>query len=144
MQAIYRASGLAAACEQYGAALYTGCRALPRKAQGVRVHEFNLIEPVHEADFIIDLPKIKTHVMTGMSCAVKNLFGTVPGLQKAELHMRFPEKQAFGEMLVDLCETVRPSLVIADGILAMEASRARWGCCWAARTRIRSTLPCAA
>ena len=120
MQAIYRASGLAAACEQYGAALYTGCRALPRKAQGVRVHEFNLIEPVHEADFIIDLPKIKTHVMTGMSCAVKNLFGTVPGLQKAELHMRFPEKQAFGEMLVDLCETVRPSLVIADGILAME------------------------
>lgn len=120
MKAIYRTSGLAAVCEQYGVALYTECKALPRKTEGVRVHEFNLIEPVHEADFIIDLPKIKTHVMTGMSCAVKNLFGTIPGLQKAELHMRFPEKEAFGEMLVDLCETVRPNLVIADGVLAME------------------------
>ena len=55
-----------------------------------------------------------------MSCAVKNLFGTVPGLQKAEFHMRFPEKEPFGEMLVDLCETVRPQLIIADGVLAME------------------------
>lgn len=120
MRAIYRTSGLAEACERYGAALYTDCNALPRKTQGLRVREFNLIEPVHEADFIIDLPKVKTHVMTGMSCAVKNLFGTIPGLQKAELHMRFPEKEAFGEMLVDLCEAVRPNLVIADGILAME------------------------
>ena len=69
---------------------------------------------------IRDRPKVKTHVMTGMSCAVKNLFGTVPGLQKAEFHMRFPEKEPFGEMLVDLCETVRPQLIIADGVLAME------------------------
>ena len=58
--------------------------------------------------------------MTGMTCAVKNLFGTVPGLQKAEFHMRFPDKERFGGMLVDLCETVRPALVIADGVLAME------------------------
>ena len=120
MKAIYRTSGLEAVCGKYGVALYTGCRARERRTDGVRVREFNLIEPVHEAGFIIDLPKIKTHVMTGMSCAVKNLFGTIPGLQKAEMHMRFPEKERFGEMLVDLCETVRPDLVIADGILAME------------------------
>lgn len=120
MKSIYQVSGMAVVCAQYGAALYTDCRALPRKTQGARVHEFNLIEPVHEADFIIDLPKIKTHVMTNMTCAVKNLFGTIPGLQKAELHTRFPEKKDFGEMLVDLCETVRPNLVIADGVLAME------------------------
>ena len=80
-----------------------------RKTDGVRVKEFSLLRPVLEADFIIDLPKVKTHVMTGMYCAVKNLFGTVPGLQKAEFHMRFPEKEPFGEMLVDLCETVRPA-----------------------------------
>ncbi len=120
MRAIYQTSGLAAVCERCGASLYTECRAAPRKTDGVRVREFNLIEPVHEADFIINLPKLKTHVMMEMSCAVKNLFGTIPGLQKAELHMRFPEKDAFGEMLVDLCETVRPGLTVVDGVLAME------------------------
>lgn len=120
MKSIYQVSGLAAVCARHGVEAYTACKAAPRKADGRRVHTFNLLEPVHKADFIIDLPKLKTHVMTGMSCAVKNLFGTIPGLQKAEMHMRFPEKGPFGEMLVDLCEAVRPDLVIADGILAME------------------------
>ena len=120
MKSIYKASGLLAVCERHGALAYTACEAAPRKTDGVRVKEFSLLRPVLEADFIIDLPKFKTHVMTGMSCAVKNLFGTVPGLQKAEFHMRFPEKEPFGEMLVDLCETVRPQLIIADGVLAME------------------------
>ena len=120
MKSIYKASGLLAVCERHGALAYTACEAAPRKTDGVRVKEFSLLRPVLEADFIIDLPKVKTHVMTGMSCAVKNLFGTVPGLQKAEFHMRFPEKEPFGEMLVDLCETVRPQLIIADGVLAME------------------------
>ena len=47
----------------------------------------SLLRPVLEADFISDLPKVKTHVMTGMSCAVKNLFGTVPGLQLSLIHI---------------------------------------------------------
>lgn len=120
MKAIYQVSGLAEVCARHGVTAYDACKSAPRKTEGKLVHAFNLLEPVHEAEFIIDLPKIKTHVMTGMSCAVKNLFGTIPGLQKAEMHMRFPQKEAFGEMLVDLCETVRPALVIADGVLAME------------------------
>lgn len=120
MKNIYKASGIAQVCSRYQAQIYTECESAPRRTEGVRVREFNLIRPVHDADFIIDLPKIKTHVMTGMTCAVKNLFGTVPGLQKAEFHMRFPEKEPFGEMLVDLCEAVHPDLVIADGIAAME------------------------
>ncbi|MFR1785032.1 MAG: DUF362 domain-containing protein [Ruthenibacterium lactatiformans] len=117
MKSIYKASGLLAVCERHGA-LATRRARQRRETDGVRVKEFSLLRPVLEAD-IIDLPKVKTHVMTGMSCAVKNLFGTVPGLQ-AEFHMRFPEKEPFGEMLVDLCETVRPQLIIADGVLAME------------------------
>ena len=58
--------------------------------------------------------------MVGMTCAVKNLFGTVPGLSKAEFHMRFPTPEDFGSMLADLCEAVRPDMVVADGIVAME------------------------
>ena len=122
MRAVYRQSGLAAVCEETGAKLYDACRWGRRASpEGwAQVSSFELIEPVLEADFIVDLPKVKTHVMTGMSCAVKNLFGTVPGLQKAEFHMRFPDKQPFGRMLADLYAAVAPSLVVADGVLAME------------------------
>lgn len=120
MKSIYKTSGLTAVCEALGAQLYTACQSAPQKTNGVLVRQFELIAPVLETDFLIDLCKVKTHVMTGMTCAVKNLFGCVPGLQKAELHMRFPEKERFGQMLVDLCEAVRPALVIADGVVAME------------------------
>lgn len=120
MDSIYRASGLAAVCEAEGVRLWPGIDSGPRKADGVLVHEFNLLAPVLESDFIIDLPKVKSHVMTGMTCAVKNIFGCIPGLQKAELHMRFPDRAQFGQMLCDLYETVAPKLVIADGIIGME------------------------
>ena len=120
MRAVYEQSGVAAVCKEAGAALYLGCKAGMRKTQGERVRSFDLMEPVLDADFIIDIPKVKTHVMVGMTCAVKNLFGTVPGLSKAEFHMRFPAPEDFGSMLADLCEAVRPDMVVADGIVAME------------------------
>ena len=58
--------------------------------------------------------------MMGYSGAVKNLFGVVPGLLKPELHSRYPEKEPFAEMLVDLCEYVHPDFSIIDAIDAME------------------------
>lgn len=121
MRALYRASGLAAVCEELQVELWQKTTSGPRAAaQGVLVHEFELIDPVRESDFIIDLPKFKTHVMTGLTAAVKNLFGCIPGLQKAEMHMRFPDRRQFGEMLCDLCTAVAPGLVVVDGVLSME------------------------
>lgn len=120
MRSVYQASGLSWECRSLETQVYTECRSGIRAAQGKLVRQFQLLEPVLQADFIVNVPKLKTHVMTGMSCAVKNLFGTVPGLQKAEFHMRFPEKESFGDMLVDLCETVKPDLTVVDGVLAME------------------------
>lgn len=84
------------------------------------VRSFPIITPVHEADFIISLPKLKTHCMTTLSGAVKNLFGTIPGLTKPEFHYRFPEKERFCTMLVDLALTVKPDLTIVDAVDAME------------------------
>lgn len=51
--------------------------------------------------------------------AVKNLFGCVPGMQKPEFHMRFPERGGTNHMLVDLCETVKPDMHIMDGLLSV-------------------------
>ena len=121
MKGIYRTCGMEAVCQAEGADLWLGTESGERSAPaGGLVSRFTLIQPVLEADFIIDLPKLKTHVMTGATAAVKNLFGCVPGLQKAEFHMRFPEKEHFGNMLIDLLGTVRPDMAILDAVVALE------------------------
>ena len=87
---------------------------------GKTVREFELISPVFDADFIISAAKLKTHAHTGLSGAVKNLFGTVPGLMKPEFHFRLQERDPFCDMLIDLCECVKPSLAIVDAVWSME------------------------
>lgn len=120
LRSIYKVSGLTDVCREEGAALYTDCKSREVPAKGQVVKQFNLLEPVLDCDVIINLPKLKTHMMTGLSAATKNLFGCIPGLQKAEWHMRFPDKERFGGMLVDLLCTVKPGFAILDGILAQE------------------------
>ena len=73
-------------------------------------------------DAIINISKLKTHAMMGMSCAVKNMFGTIPGTTKPEYHMRFPVESAFANVMVDLNEFFKPALYIVDGIDGMEGN----------------------
>lgn len=89
-------------------------------SEGKEVRSFPIITPIKNADFIISLPKLKTHCMTTLSGAVKNLFGTIPGLTKPEFHYRFPQKERFCRMLVDLALTVKPNLTIVDAVDSME------------------------
>lgn len=99
---------------------------------------FNLIDPVADAQLIINLSKLKTHGMTTMSGGIKNLFGTIPGLQKPEMHYLYPEKQDFSGMLVDLSTLVAPAVTVIDAIEAMEGEGPasgtvrRMGCLFAA------------
>ncbi|MFR5604232.1 MAG: DUF362 domain-containing protein [Acutalibacteraceae bacterium] len=125
MKSVFRACGYTAAAEQYGFSLYTECRSqtveLPR---GVRCGALSVLEPFvqpREA-LVVNIAKLKTHGMMGYSGAVKNLFGTVPGLMKPELHCRYPEKEPFAEMLVDLCDYIRADFSFIDGIEAMEGN----------------------
>ena len=119
---IYTACGLREAAGHTGMKLNlgTGCRAVASGVPDSLCGSFNIIDPVREADVVINLPKLKTHGMMTLSGGVKNLFGCVPGLQKPELHFRFPEKDRFGRMLVELAETVCPQLTIVDAVVAME------------------------
>ena len=120
MESLYQACGFRQVAEETGVLLYTACESGTRECKGQLVRQFELIQPILEADYILNLPKFKTHVLTGMSGGVKNLLGCVPGMKKAEFHMRFPQKEHFGQMLVDLCECVKPQLHLVDGILGME------------------------
>lgn len=121
MKSLYQGCGLTKVAQEEGVSLYTACESEVCPVESGRVvTEFDILKPVLEADFIINLPKMKTHVMTGMTAACKNMFGVIPGLKKSEWHMRFPDKERFGHMLIDLLETITPDMAILDGILAME------------------------
>ncbi len=90
--------------------------------KGFSVRSFNLITPVLQADYIINLPKLKTHAMTTVSAGVKNLFGAIPGLQKPGMHRRFPELAGFVRMLCELAATISPGLTILDAVDSMEGN----------------------
>ncbi len=121
MKALYHGCQLTEVCQQAGIEMYTACEtSILRTPNGKVVKEFEILTPILDADFIINLPKFKSHVMTGMTAACKNMFGAIPGLKKSEWHMRFPDKERFGDMLIDLLENLKPDLAILDGILAME------------------------
>ena len=122
LEAIYAATGMARVASETGAklALSTGWETVPNTVPNSLCKEFNIISPVRQADFIINLPKLKTHVLTALSGGVKNLFGCVPGLQKPEMHLRFPDSERFGRMLLELAGCVCPALTIADAVVSME------------------------
>lgn len=76
-----------------------------------------------EADVIINLPKLKSHVQLTMTMGVKNLFGCVPGKMKAWWHMEAGKDSArFGQMLVETARAINPDLTILDGIIAHEGN----------------------
>ncbi len=83
---------------------------------------FYISKPVLEADIIINLPKLKTHSLTLLTCAVKNMFGVIPGFRKGEQHKLFPKSGEFARMLVNLYKLVTPSLNIVDAVVAMEGN----------------------
>jgi uncharacterized protein (DUF362 family) len=72
-----------------------------------------------QADFIVSMPKLKTHHWAGMTASMKNFFGTVPGAvygwPKNILHAKGIENS-----ILDLNATIRPHFTIVDGVTAME------------------------
>lgn len=76
-----------------------------------------------EADVVINLPKIKSHMQLTMTMGVKNLFGCVPGKMKAWWHMEAGKNaEYFGQMLVETAKAIQPNLTIIDGIIGHEGN----------------------
>ncbi|MBU0699533.1 MAG: DUF362 domain-containing protein [Pseudomonadota bacterium] len=74
-----------------------------------------------EADIVINLPKLKTHVGMLLTLGVKNLFGCIVGLRKPKWHLRIGlDRDMFARLLVQIYHAIDPSITIVDGILALE------------------------
>ncbi|MFH0763043.1 MAG: DUF362 domain-containing protein [Candidatus Omnitrophota bacterium] len=97
--------------------------------EGVNLVEFNkrrmrrgipLAAMLDDCDFLVNLPKFKTHNFTLLTGAIKNLFGLVVETYKTEIHKNYFRVKDFSKILVDIYQEAKPCLTIVDGIVAME------------------------
>jgi uncharacterized protein (DUF362 family)/NAD-dependent dihydropyrimidine dehydrogenase PreA subunit len=88
--------------------------------QGMKIKRFLIMRPALHVDAVVSISKLKTHLFTYLTGGTKNLFGLVPGLEKATFHGRLPEPDDFGRMLVDLNELIKPKLQVMDAVVGME------------------------
>ena len=99
-------------------------------SQGNTVHnpendfakQFEIANAVTESDSIISISKMKTHQLTRITGAIKNIFGCVNGFNKGASHVKFSDGESFSKMLIDLVKTIKPKLNIMDGVVAMEGN----------------------
>ena len=94
-------AGIAAEAEKLGIPLadFVNGQEVPFP-KGMLIKQFLLAKGVLEADAVVCLPKFKTHALTRITGAVKNLFGCIPGLTKSEFHANLMNEVQFGRMLL--------------------------------------------
>jgi uncharacterized protein (DUF362 family)/ferredoxin len=121
LKKIYRSSGMDKAALKAGVELNLDTTARPvHHADGVLTKHFDIITPVYEADAVFNLCKMKTHLFTMMTGAVKNIFGVIPGLLKPGYHAKLRDPKRFAAMLLDLAQYISPRISIMDAVIAME------------------------
>ena len=117
----YRRSGLEMMAGEEKVALNfdTGAKKIDIP-KGKRLQKSPICDYVLNSDKVIALPKLKTHSFQYLTLASKIMYGAVPGLTKAKYHARFPRKENFADMMLDILAILKPQLFIMDGIIGMQ------------------------
>lgn len=119
LERYWRKTGMAEAAEEAGVELLnfesSGSVKVSRNGR-----DYSIAKPIVDFEFILNMPKLKTHVFTGLTGAVKNLFGSVPGLSKAAMHQQAPRPDDFAARLLDIYEIAAPSFHLADAVMVLD------------------------
>ena len=121
---VFDGLGVRELCEENGIKISILDREAPvkRTVEGVAVNDFWFPESATNKP-VINFPTLKTHVLTTLTCAVKNLFGLQQGGTKAHHHVQMKnDAEAFSNMLLDLYTAIRDQikLHVVDAHVAME------------------------
>lgn len=117
------ATGLGKACKEAGSSFVDlnldDLVKVPNKNGFNGLKHFYMPKTIMDADCVVSMPKLKMHHWVGVTCSMKNLFGTVPGRKygwpKNILHMK-----GIPASIIDLVHIVKPVFAIVDAIVAME------------------------
>jgi len=77
---------------------------------------------IDEVDMVFSLCKFKSHTLMYTTGATKNLFGTIPNVNKALCHAKFPSRDSFAKVIIGIHETIKPAFCVMDGIIGMEGA----------------------
>jgi len=121
LEGVYDACGMKRVAQETGCLLNddfsTTTRYLP---SGKAAKHLDMIGILDKVDAVISVGKLKTHGLTTMTGCVKNLYGTIPGTTKVEYHARYQDVGLFSDMLLDICECVKPCFSLLDAVVGME------------------------
>jgi len=80
-----------------------------------------IAKPMLDADLLINIPKLRTHRLTTISCGLKNMFGAIAVPRKIVYH------PYLNEVIVGINKLIKPHLTIVDGIIALGKTPIKMG-----------------
>jgi uncharacterized protein (DUF362 family)/Pyruvate/2-oxoacid:ferredoxin oxidoreductase delta subunit len=118
---VWEKTGVKRVAEETGASLvnFEAAGATLRKVNG---RTYAISAAVLESDVIVNLPRMKTHMVTTITNAVKNMFGCIPGFRKAIYHRDLHSVSSLSSMLVDVCQIVSPQVTVMDAVISMDGN----------------------
>ena len=121
LERVLRKGGYLDMLRELGVHVIPFTREVAKKGGGISPYrDFLFGEDPDAYDLVINVPKLKTHGMMGMTLGVKNTFGFVRGFAKGRWHLRAGrDRDLFASIIVDIHRIVSPSVTILDGILGM-------------------------
>jgi uncharacterized protein (DUF362 family)/Pyruvate/2-oxoacid:ferredoxin oxidoreductase delta subunit len=115
-------SGIAPVCRAEG----VPCRLFRERGfapvplpDGKRTAVVHLPREFQEADHVVSVAKLKSHMQATYTGAIKNFYGAIPARQRKEIHA-LAKYVAFSEGIADVFAAVKPRFGILDGIVGME------------------------
>ncbi len=121
LSSMYKYVGYENVASEIGCTLNYNCESFTKKyPNGFLLKNIVMTDMLNDVDKVISCSKLKTHGMMTFTGAVKNMFGTVPGIKKAEYHFNMTSHDDFADCLVDICGAASPILSFMDGIVGME------------------------
>ena len=119
LEKVWEKTGMAALAKEEGVELLntekSGSVTIPFEGT-----EYSIAKLFMDADAIVNVPKLKTHVLTSLTAGVKNLYGVIPGYQKIQLHKRFPDTDSFSKLLASIHSNCTPVFNILDAVVGMQ------------------------
>lgn len=105
-----RVCGYDKVCQKYNVPFYDLKRDKTRRVD-TPFRPMDISERALNADYLIDLPVLKGHCQTRITCALKNLKGCIPDNEKRQFHA-----EGLFKPIAALASALIPDLVIVDSI----------------------------
>jgi uncharacterized protein (DUF362 family)/Pyruvate/2-oxoacid:ferredoxin oxidoreductase delta subunit len=119
---VLKQTGMREYCENTGAEVVSFDATEPVRLEipeGRILKEIHIAKPVVDSDIFINVPKMKTHILTTITGATKNIFGCVPGGQKSYLHSVGFTPNRFASLIVDIYSVIKPDVSVMDAVVGL-------------------------